>query len=299
MTEDRPAQAPSAPDDVPRPDEPAHPGPVVAVVPLRDGSSGKSRLGHVLDPASRSRLIAVLARHVVRTLLASEGVDRVVVVTSDPRFTWRALRDIVVDTSSGTADDTAADGLPLLTDDADRLRIVLQPADRPGLNAALDVGREIAAEHGPVRLLVAHADLPALTPDDVRAVLAHDAPVVVATDRLASGTNLLALDPTAEPGASAPSSTGLLSESASERHEPRARREAEFRFRFGSESRAAHLAEAERLGLRVVVVQRPGTAVDLDTVDDWGELPAHVRAAVGLHVPLLRDHGPRADGPLA
>jgi len=252
-----------APDDVPRPAGPAHPGRAVAVVPLRDGSSGKSRLGHVLDPASRSRLVAVLARHVVRTLLASEGVERVVVVTSDPRFTWRALRDVVVDADAGSG----ADGLPLLTDDADRLRIVLQPTDRPGLNAALDVGREIAwedsavdpAEDGPVRLLVAHADLPALTPDDVRAVLAQDAPVVVASDRLGSGTNLLALAP----------GTG------------------EFRFRFGPDSRAAHVAEAERLGLPAVVVQRPGTAVDLDTVDDWGELPAPVRAAVGLHVPAL------------
>ncbi|KZM76951.1 hypothetical protein A0J59_19130 [Cellulosimicrobium sp. I38E] len=240
---------------------------MVAVVPLRDGSSGKSRLAHVLDPASRSRLIAVLARHVVGTLLASDGVERVVVVTSDPRFTWRALRDVVVDASADAAHATGSDGLPLLTADADRLRIVLQPVDRPGLDAAVDLGREIASEdaatRGPVRLLVAHADLPALTPVDVEAVLAEDAPVVVATDRRGAGTNLLALE--------VPASAG-------------------FRFRFGPDSRAAHVAEAERLGLRAVVVQRPGTAVDLDTVEDWGELPADARAAVGLHVPALRDH---------
>ena len=256
------------PDGGARPDGPARRGRVVAVVPLRDGSSGKSRLAHVLDPAARSRLIAVLARHVVRTLLASDGVERVVVVTSDPRFTWRALRDVVVDES---ADAAEADGLPLLTDEADRLRIVLQPADRPGLDAAVDVGREIAAsdtvegamDRRPLRLLVAHADLPALTTADVAALLAEDAPVVVATDRLGAGTNLLALDPRAS---------------------------ASFRFRFGPGSRAAHVAEAERLGLRAVVVQRPGTAVDLDTVEDWGELPAGARAAVGLHVPALRDH---------
>ena len=30
--------------------------------------------------------------------------------------------------------------------------------------------------------------------------------------------------------------------------------------------------------------------MDLDTLDDWGELPPPVRAAVGLHVPALRDH---------
>lgn len=254
-------------------------GRVVAVVPLRDGSSGKSRLAHVLDPAGRSRLVAVLAQHVVSTLLASDGVDQVVVVTSDPRFTWGALRDVVVDRTTAHAED----GPPLLTDAADRLRIVLQPADRPGLNAAVDVGREVVAQDGPARVLVAHADLPALTTDDVAALLAEDAPVVVATDRHRSGTNLLLLDPPW----SAPSSTGLMSSSALERHEGRARQG--FRFRFGTDSLAAHLAEAERAGARAVVAQRPGTATDLDTVDDWGELPAPVRAAVGRHVPALHD----------
>ncbi|ARK04536.1 hypothetical protein B8281_07120 [Cellulosimicrobium sp. TH-20] len=266
---------------------------MVAVVPLRDGSSGKSRLAHVLDPASRSRLIGVLARHVVGTLLASEDVERVVVVTSDPRFTWRALRDVVVDGAAAATDD--GEGLPLLTADADRLRIVLQPADRPGLDAAVELGRELAAEdaaaRGPVRLLVAHADLPALTTADVAALLAEDAPVVVATDRVGAGTNLLVLDYPA----TAPSSTTLLSGSGAERQEPRARPDGGsggegFRFQFGTGSRAAHVAEAERLGLRAVVVQRPGTAVDLDTLDDWGELPPPVRGAVGLHVPALRDH---------
>src|SRR5690606_27470047 len=182
-------------------------------------------------------------------MVAGRGVVRGLVVAPDPRCTGRARREVGVDAGAGAGDDV----LPLLTDDADRLRIVLQPADRPGLDAAVDVGREIATQDGPVRLLVAHADLPALTTADVGALLAEDAPVVVATDRLGSGTNLLALDPPA----SAPSSTGLLSESGSERQEPRARREARFRFRFGPDSRAAHVAEAERLGLRAVVVQRP------------------------------------------
>ncbi|WP_255372001.1 hypothetical protein [Cellulosimicrobium sp. CUA-896] len=70
---------------------------VVAVVPLRDGTSGKSRLASVLDADARSRLVAVLARHVMTTLLAGDTVERVVVVTADPRFAWRALSDVVVD----------------------------------------------------------------------------------------------------------------------------------------------------------------------------------------------------------
>ncbi|MBD7951337.1 2-phospho-L-lactate guanylyltransferase [Oerskovia rustica] len=245
---------------------------VVAVVPLRDGSSGKSRLATVLDPAERSRLIATLARHVVGTLLTSEAVERVLVVTSDPRFTWRALGSLVepvpvpppMDDAPPTVTDTSADGDgdSAEGDGPGRLQIVLQPASRPGLNAALDVGREIVASLAdparegaaapaarPVRLLVAHADLPALTADDVEALLAEDAPVVVATDRTRSGTNLLVLD------ADAP-----------------------FAFRFGVGSLGAHLAEAGLRGVRAAVVQRTGTAVDLDTLDDWSELPADVRA---------------------
>jgi 2-phospho-L-lactate/phosphoenolpyruvate guanylyltransferase len=223
-------------------------GGTVAVVPLRDGVSGKSRLAAALDPAARRRLVAALARHVVAVLLASDGVDRVLVVTADVPFATETLRS------------TAPRGV----------EIVPQPAGRPGLNAALDVGRDAAVARGADRLLVAHADLPLLAPDDVAALLdaaaptpgddaRGGAPVVVATDRHLAGTNLLVLPATAN-----------------------------FRFRFGEASRAAHVAEAERADLRPVVVRRPGTAVDLDTVDDWGELPRAVRDRLrhGLDLPL-------------
>lgn len=217
-------------------------GRVVAVVPLRDGVSGKSRLAAVLDPAARRRLVTVLARHVVAAVLAVDAVERVVVVTADPAFVREALAGL---------------------DQHDRLDILEQPADRPGLNAGLDAAREQVLGAAP-RLLVVHADLPALTPDDVTALLTQEADVVIATDRVGAGTNLLLL----------PLHSGLPDAGA-------------FRFHFGLGSRAAHEAEAARLGLRSVTVQRPGTAVDLDTTDDWGELPGEVRAAVGQQVPGL------------
>ncbi|MFC7879641.1 2-phospho-L-lactate guanylyltransferase [Isoptericola sp. NPDC057391] len=225
-------------------------GGTVALVPLRDGVSGKSRLASSLDPAARRRLVASLARHVVAVLQAADGVDRVLVVTADVPFVVETL-------------GPAHGGGPRPA----RVEVVPQPPDRPGLNAALDVGREAALEGGAERLLVAHADLPLLAPDDVAALLAAGAtaapddapPVVVATDRHLAGTNLLVLPATAA-----------------------------FRFRFGEASRAAHVAEAERAGLRPVVVRRPGTAVDLDTIDDWGELPRAVRDRLrhGLDLPL-------------
>ncbi|MFE7406309.1 2-phospho-L-lactate guanylyltransferase [Isoptericola sp. NPDC057559] len=232
-------------------------GGTVAVVPLRDGVSGKSRLAAALDPAARRRLVAALARHVVAVLRASDGVDGVLVVTADVPFTVETLGLPGPGGGTGAAAPSAG-----------RVEVVPQPPERPGLNAALDVGREHAVERGAARLLVAHADLPLLAPDDVAALLAAGVPrdgaqgeatVVVATDRHLAGTNLLALP------AGAP-----------------------FAFCFGEGSRAAHVAEAERAGLRPVVLRRPGTAVDLDTIDDWGELPRAVRDRLrhGLDLPL-------------
>ncbi|WP_166850747.1 NTP transferase domain-containing protein [Isoptericola sp. BMS4] len=237
----------------------------MAVVPLRDGVSGKSRLAADLDPVARRRLVADLARHVVGVLAAHEGVERVLVVTADVPFTRAALGGLARGPGDAPVD------------------VVAQPPARPGLNAALDVGREHAAARGARRLLVAHADLPMLAADDVTAMLttgghrgspgsgrqsglptrtgtADEIPVVVGTDRHDAGTNLLVVPATAA-----------------------------FRFRFGAGSRAAHEAEAARHGLAVAVVRRPGTAVDLDTLDDWGQLPddarRRLRDAVGSSLP--------------
>lgn len=259
-----------------------------AVVPLRDGVSGKSRLAAVLDAPSRRRLVRVLARHVVATLLATDGIGRVVVVTADPAFARETLAGLTVE-------------------------VLAQPADRPGLNAALEHAREHLAttrrsgppatgepeppSSRPGRLLVAHADLPALTPADVTALLAEDAPVVIATDRYRSGTNLLLLPfgtgapPEAGVGfeteADSLSAAGKTSSFGLEGDAGAAAGGRRFQFRFGVGSLAAHLREADRHGLGATVVHRPGTAVDLDTADDWSQLPGEVRAAVGQQVPGL------------
>ncbi len=201
--------------------------PVIAVVPLRGGAAGKTRLSAELGPSERSRLVAVLARHVLGALLDAH-VSRVLVVTADPTFVERLV---------------GQDG---------SVEVVGQPADRPGLNEAVAVGQERALAAGAARVLVVHADLPLLGADDVRALLEPATPVVVAPDRLGTGTNALVL-------------AGTVSG---------------FRFRFGPGSREAHEREARRLGVVPDVVLRPGTATDLDTAADWAELPASVR--VGL-----------------
>jgi 2-phospho-L-lactate/phosphoenolpyruvate guanylyltransferase len=202
-------------------------GPVIAVVPLRGGGAGKTRLADVLGPQERTRLVAVLARHVLGSLLAGP-VGRVLVVTGDREF------------AAGVVGSDR------------RVQVVVQPGDRPGLNEAVAVGQELALEAGARRVLVVHADLPLLTAEDVGALLEPAGRVVVAPDRLGTGTNALVLD-------------GTVSG---------------FRFRFGPGSREAHEREARRLGVVPDVVLRPGTSTDLDTAADWAALPAAVRTAL-------------------
>lgn len=210
----------------------------VAVLPLRDGVSGKSRLAATLDPGARRRLVVALARHVVEvlgSLVAGGRLTGIVVVTADVPF----VEDVLA-TVPG--------------------QVIAEPPGTPGLNGALDHAREHVRSLGADRMLVVHADLPRLTTDDVDALLAARADVTIATDRHATGTNLLMVPLTVPLAA-----TG-------------------YRFRFGPGSRAAHEAEAAAHGLTSAVVQRSGTAADLDTLDDWAELPAEIRTRVGAAV---------------
>lgn len=206
---------------------------VTAVVPLRGGAAGKTRLADGLDPAERGLLVAALARHVVTTLLASDVVARVLVVTGDPGF--------------------AAAAVPA----HDRVRLVAQPPDRPGLNPAVELGRETAVTDGAERLLVVHADLAALTVEDVHALIAAGSTVCLAPDRAGRGTNAVVVD------------TDLTG----------------FAFRFGPDSLRAHRAEAARLGVQPAAVTRSGTATDLDTAEDWAALPPDVRQRIVDAVP--------------
>lgn len=117
-----------------------------------------------------------------------------------------------------------------------------------GLNSALEQGRRWAMEAGATVLLILPADLPLLEPSDVRALLDEAGgrqPVSISPDGEGSGTNALLLRP---PG-------GLP-------------------FLFGLDSFIRHLRAAEERGLGVRVVERPGLAFDLDTVEDFARLGA-------------------------
>lgn len=118
------------------------------------------------------------------------------------------------------------------------------PDPTPGLNAALaEVFRPLS--RGSRGILVISADLPLLQPVDIAAIVAAADPrtLVVAPSKDTVGTNALLLPSTVV-----------------------------FRPAFGQASLAAHRHRAEALGLRAVLLRRPGLAFDLDTPADLAAL---------------------------
>ncbi|HEY8179386.1 MAG TPA: 2-phospho-L-lactate guanylyltransferase [Candidatus Limnocylindria bacterium] len=189
------------------------------IVPHRGLAAAKTRLAPVLDHDERIALARTLLVRVLE--VAHQAGDDVVVISPAAE-----LEPIVVKAGA---------------------RLAVQRG--MGLNAGLDQAREAAEADGVERLVVLHGDLPNLAADDVAALMetAADEPaVVIAPDRLGTGTNGLALSP-----------PGVIG------------------FRFGAGSFAAHRAEAQIAGVDPAVVVRPGLAFDLDTPEDlarWLEL---------------------------
>ena len=189
------------------------------VIPARPLAEGKSRLAPVLDAGARRRLNERFLLTTLDIATAVVGATRVLVVS-------RCAEALGLARDAGAA--------------------TLTELGAGGLNAALRQGAVHVARRGATALLVLPVDLPLARPADLEALirLAGRRPgVVVATDRVKTGTNVMMVRP------------------------PRA-----IRFRFGPQSRAAHLREARRQGLRVTLVSRPALAFDVDTPADYTRL---------------------------
>lgn len=167
----------------------------------------------------------------------------------------RGCRELMREMARRVVD--AADGLPVhvVTDDAEvaewasRAGAIPMTVGRPGLNVAVTAAVDQVAAAGYERAVVAHADL-AL----VRSLRPAVGPgLVIAGDRHRDGSNVMCL----------PTSAG-------------------FRFAYGPGSFARHVAEAERLGLEVTVLNNDSLAVDIDHPEDLRHLPDDLRDALGL-----------------
>lgn len=124
-------------------------------------------------------------------------------------------------------------------DDARRRGIgVVEESGSGDLNHALAEAIDAvdpAAEHD---ILILPADLPSVTADDLSALCRP--PVAIAPDRRGAGTNGLFM--------AAPHRITLG---------------------FGPDSLGRHAADARRLGLEPLIVDRPGLAFDVDTAEDY------------------------------
>jgi 2-phospho-L-lactate guanylyltransferase len=186
-----------------------------AIIPVKPFRAGKSRLAGLLGVDDRAALNRQLFGRVLTATLAAFKSDRVVVVTADPLL------------------------LPLMRGQG--LHAVEDSGG--GLNAALGLACRHAAARGARAIAVLPSDLPSITADDVRALVANLRPAsrcVIAPDEQEEGTNALALTlPTFD------------------------------FFRFGPNSFQAHLELAKTRGMTVRILRRPGLAHDLDTPDEY------------------------------
>jgi 2-phospho-L-lactate/phosphoenolpyruvate guanylyltransferase len=184
-----------------------------ALVPLRSPGRGKTRLASVLTPGERAALAGAMLADVAAAFHGT-AVDEVIVVAGGP---------------------TAAAAASALG-----LDVVIDPPDVVSLDGAL---RAAAARLGwRAGLLVVAADLPAVTSDDLEAVLTGETEVVIAPTR-DGGTGALLRRP------------GDAITTA-----------------YGRGSAARHRQLARTAGRSVTIVRRSGLAHDVDTRADLAEL---------------------------
>ena len=186
-----------------------------AIVPVKPLRRGKSRLAEVLTQDERADLNRRLLVHTLETLTAIPEIEHVLVVSRDPG------------------------ALALARDHGAR---TVQENGTPQLNVALARATILAKNYATRGVLIVPADLPLLTPEDVRAMLEKvKAPpvVVVAPDRHREGTNALLVCP-----------AGLIE------------------YDFGPGSFQRHCNRALQAGARLEVCDLPSLALDVDLPED-------------------------------
>jgi 2-phospho-L-lactate guanylyltransferase len=186
-----------------------------AIVPVKPLRRGKSRLAGVLSEEERTALNNYLLAHTLDTLKATQEIEQVLVVSRDP-----AALALAREHGARTVQENGA----------------------PQLNIALTRATIVAKNYSTSGVLIVPADLPLITPQDIRSMLEfiHDPPVVVvAPDRHRLGTNALLVCP-----------AGLI------------------QYDFGPGSFERHCERARQAGARLEICDLPSLALDVDLPED-------------------------------
>jgi len=186
-----------------------------AIVPVKPLRRGKSRLAEVLTQDERADLNRRLLAHTLDTLTTISEIEHVLVISRD-----QAALALAREYGARTVQENGA----------------------PHLNTALTRATILARNYATRGVLIIPADLPLLTPEDVRTMLdrASDPPVVVvAPDRRRQGTNALLVCP-----------AGLIE------------------YEFGPGSFQRHCSLARKAGARLEICELPSLALDMDLPED-------------------------------
>jgi 2-phospho-L-lactate guanylyltransferase len=186
-----------------------------AIVPVKPLRRGKSRLAAVLSEEERTDLNSRLLANTVDTLAAIPEIEHVLVISRDP-----AALALAREHGARTVQENGA----------------------PQLNVALARATIVAKNYITRGVLIVPADLPLITPEDVRSMLdmAKDPPVVVVVpDRHGTGTNALLVCP-----------VGLID------------------YEFGPGSFQRHCERARVAGARLEIMNLPSMALDMDLPED-------------------------------
>ena len=186
-----------------------------AIVPVKPLRRGKSRLAGVFSEEERTDLNRYLLENTVSTLKNIPEIEHVLVVSRD-----QAALALARDLGARTVLENGA----------------------PHLNVALERATIVAQTYETRGVLILPADLPLITPEDVKMMLerATDPPVIVVSpDRHNKGTNALLVCP-----------AGLIE------------------YHYGQDSFMKHCELARAAGARLEICELPSLTLDLDVPDD-------------------------------
>lgn len=186
-----------------------------AIVPVKPLRRGKSRLAGMLTEDQRTRLNRYLLEHVLTALKEIPEIEHTLVVSRDP---------------AALALTREMGGRTVLEDGA------------PQFNTAIKRATIAAKAQGAHAVLVLPADLPLVTPADIKVMIKHGKKppvIIIAPDRRMDGTNGLFINP-----------AGLIE------------------YGYGPGSFHRHCERARESGAKLEIIEAPNIALDLDLPED-------------------------------